>query len=388
MGGPAKHVGILSGRRMEARGYETLLVHGSLAAGEESLQESAENEGAELVSIPDLVQPIDPVSDQRAFRELARIVRRFKPDVVHTHTAKGGFIGRAAALTLRPRPVIVHTYHGHVLEGYFGRGKTAVYRGLEQTAGRISDRLIGVSQATVDDLVRLGVAPKERFSVVPLGLDLDSFTALDPEPDLHARHELGIESDDVLFSFVGRIVPIKRVDLLLEALALARRNGCRAQLAIVGDGETRHELEEQSRVLGVDESVHFLGYRRDLATIAAASDAVILSSDNEGTPVSLIEASAAGRPGVATTVGGVREVVTDETGILVPPDDVAALAGGIERLAGDPELRKAMGARAREHAITRYSADRLVGDIDSLYRELLKTRNGPGRTREKTGEVV
>ena len=207
MGGPAKHVGILSGRRMETRGYETLLVHGSLAPGEESLQEYAESEGAELAFLPELVQPIKPHSDQRAFRELAKLVRRFKPDVVHTHTAKGGFVGRSAALTLRPRPVIVHTYHGHVLEGYFGRGKTAVYRGLERTAGRVSDRLIGVSQATVDDLIRLGVAPRERFSVVPLGLDLDSFTSLDTTPDIQSRRDLGISSDEVLFSFVGRVVP-------------------------------------------------------------------------------------------------------------------------------------------------------------------------------------
>jgi glycosyltransferase involved in cell wall biosynthesis len=387
MGGPAKHVGILSGRRMEARGYETLLVHGSLAPGEESLQEFAEGEGAELVYLPDLVQPIKPGSDQRAFRELTKLVRRFKPDVVHTHTAKGGFVGRSAAMTLRPRPVIVHTYHGHVLEGYFGRGKTAVYRGLEKTAGRVSDRLIGVSQATVDDLIRLGVAPRDRFSVVPLGLDLDPFTGLDPAPDLQARRDLGITGDEMLFSFVGRIVPIKRVDLLLEALAKARGNGARVQLAIAGDGETRSDLEEMAGRLGIADSVHFLGYRRDLATIAAASDAVILSSDNEGTPVSLIEASAAARPGVATSVGGVREVVTDQTGILVPPDDVDALAAGIERLAGDPGLRAAMGRRAREHAMSRYSAERLVGDIDSLYRELLGARTGPGRPA-KAGEAV
>lgn len=375
MGGPAKHVGILSGRRMEARGYETLLVHGSLAPGEESLQEFAEGEGAELVSLPDLVQPIKPGSDQRALRELSGLVRRFRPDVVHTHTAKGGFVGRAAALTTRPRPLIVHTYHGHVLEGYFGRGKTAVYRGLEKAAGHVSDRLIGVSQATVDDLIRLGVAPRDRFRVVPLGLDLDPFTGIDPAPDLQARRDLGIESDDVLFSFVGRIVPIKRVDLLLEALAIARGNGTRVQLALAGDGEIRTQLEEMSRRLGVGDSVHFLGYRRDLTSIAAASDAVILSSDNEGTPVSLIEASAAARPVVATSVGGVREVVTGETGILVPPDDAGALADGIEQLAADPALRAAMGGRAREHAVSRYSAGRLVDDIDSLYRELLDERS-------------
>lgn len=377
MGGPAKHVGILSGRRMESRGYQTLLAHGSLAPGEESLEDYAESEGADLAFIPELVQPIKPASDLRAFRELAKLVRRFRPDVVHTHTAKGGFVGRSAALTMRPRPAIVHTYHGHVLEGYFGRGKTTAYRGLEKAAGHVSDRLIGVSQATVDDLIRLGVAPKERFSVIPLGLELDSFADLDPVPDLQARRELGIQGDGTLFSFVARIAPIKRVDRLLKAFAVARGNGSKVQLAIVGDGEDRPALEEMAGALGIADTVHFLGYRRDLATIAAASDAVILSSDNEGTPVALIEASAAARPAVATRVGGVPEVVTDQTGILVPPDDVAALAAGIQRIADDPELRAAMGERARAHAMGRYSAERLVGDVDALYRELLGQTGDP-----------
>lgn len=283
-------------------------------------------------------------------------------------------MGRSAALTLRPRPLVVHTYHGHVLEGYFGRGKTAVFRNLEKAAGRISDRLVGVSQATVDDLVRLGIAPRDRFRVVPLGLDLDPFARLAPVPDFQARRHLGIESDDTLFCFIGRIVPIKRVDLLLMALAKARQNGARAQLALVGDGEMRPRLEDMARGLGIRDSVHFLGYRRDLATIVAASDAAILSSDNEGTPVSLIEASAAARPALATTVGGVPDVVTEETGILVQPGDTESLAAGIERLASDPDLREAMGRRAREHAVSRFSAGRLVDDIDSLYRELLSRR--------------
>ncbi len=377
MGGPAKHVGILSGRRMEARGYETLLVHGSLAPGEESLHDFAETEGAQLVYVPELAQPVKPGADARAFSQLARMIRSFEPDLVCTHTAKGGFIGRSAALTLKPRPALVHTYHGHVLEGYFGKSKTALYRGLERTAGRVSDRLLGVSQATVDDLVRLGVAPRDRFSVLPLGLDLDPFTCLDPAPDPQARRELGIETDEVLLSFVGRVVPIKRLDVMLEALAIARGNGCRVQLAIAGDGETREDLEAQARRLDIRDSVHFLGYRRDLTTIAAASDAAVLSSDNEGTPVSLIEASAAARAAVATNVGGVRDVVTDQTGILVPPDDPAALAAGMERLANETDLRLRLGRLAREHAVEQFSADRLVDQVDSLFRQLVWQRGGP-----------
>lgn len=374
MGGPAKHVGLLSGRRMSELGYETLLVHGSLAPGEEPLTEVAEAEGAEMLYLPSLAPPIRPDSDTRALAQLIRIARRFNPDVIHTHTAKGGFLGRAAALAVKPRPTVIHTYHGHVLEGYFGSSKTALYRGMERAAARVSDRLIGVSSATVDDLVRLGIAPRDRFRVVPLGLDLEAFAALKLVPDPAARRELGIEDDGILFTYVGRIAPIKRLDLMLESVAKARVAGHSIRLAVVGDGADRAGLEAQARDLAIDSQVHFLGYRSDLARIAAASDAFALSSDNEGTPVSLIEAAASGRPVLATDVGGVRDVVTEHSGIIVAPDDPAALAEGFGVLAGDRELRLEMGAKAREHALGRYSAARLVGDIDSLYRELLDTR--------------
>ncbi|MCB0858358.1 MAG: glycosyltransferase [Solirubrobacterales bacterium] len=359
---------------MSELGYETLLVHGSLAPGEEPLTEVAEAEGAEMLYLPSLAPPIRPYSDIRALAQLIRVARRFSPEVIHTHTAKGGFLGRAAALAVKPRPTVIHTYHGHVLEGYFGSSKTALYRGMERAAARVSDRLIGVSSATVDDLVRLGIAPRDRFRVVPLGLDLEAFAALKLVPDPAARRELGIEDDGILFTYVGRIAPIKRLDLMLESVAKARVAGHSIRLAVVGDGADRAGLEAQARDLAIDSQVHFLGYRSDLARIAAASDAFALSSDNEGTPVSLIEAAASGRPVLATDVGGVRDVVTEHSGIIVAPDDPAALAEGFGVLAGDRELRLEMGAKAREHALGRYSAARLVGDIDSLYRELLDTR--------------
>lgn len=377
MGGPAKHVGLLSGKRMEKLGYDTLLVHGSLGTGEEALTEVAKAEGATMRFVSELAPPIRPASDAMALRRLIGIVRSFRPDVIHTHTAKAGFLGRAAALSVHPRPVVVHTYHGHVLEGYFGPAKTSVYRGLERSAARISDQLIGVSQATVDDLVRLGVAPADRFRVVPLGLNLDPYKELALSPDQAARRELNIEGTGLLFVFVGRIARIKRLDVMLESIALARAAGEPIQLAIIGDGEGRVDLEQLAMNLGIEESVHFLGYRTDLDRVMAAADVVALSSDNEGTPVSLIEAAASGRPVVATDVGGVRDVVTDETGIVVEPDDPEALAGGMVTLARNDDLRRRMGERARTHSIGNFSAGRLVGDIDSLYRELLSRRAHP-----------
>jgi glycosyltransferase involved in cell wall biosynthesis len=376
LGGPAHQASYLSGRRFHPDRYETLLVHGQLAAGEESMADLATREGAETLYLPSLRQPVSPLHDARALAQLARIVRSFRPDLVHTHTAKAGFLGRSAAiLSRRQSPVLVHTFHGHVLEGYFGPAKTRIYRGLERQLGKRTDRLIGVSPQTVDELVRLGVASREKFSVIPLGLDLGAFANLKPG-DGELRAELGVPRDRMLLAFVGRIVPIKRVDLLLHAFARATSDGAAAHLAIVGDGEKRGGFEEMARVLGVAPHVSYLGYRRDLDRVAAAADVAILSSDNEGTPVWLIEAAAGGLPAIATEVGGTANVVTSETGILVPPGDEQGLAGAISTLAADPERRRTMGQRARAHVLDRFSVDRLVADVDTLYTELLAERSG------------
>jgi glycosyltransferase involved in cell wall biosynthesis len=374
MGGPAHIAALLSGRRFDRDRYETLLVHGSLAPGEESLAGLAEEEGATMRHLPELQQPVQPLRDAMALAKLIRLVRRFRPDVVHTHTAKAGFLGRQAALALRPRPALVHTYHGHVLEGYFGAAKSRLYLEMERALARVSDCLIGVSQATVDDLVRLGVAPPSKFRVLPLGLDLDRLAELPGELRASSRAELGIGEGEILLVFVGRIVPIKRLDLLLEALAGARKADPRLRLAVVGDGGERPQLERQAAELGIAADVLFLGYRRELRPVFAAADLAVLSSDNEGTPVSLIEAAAAGLPAVATDVGGVREVVGEDTGILTPQGDATALARAIAEMAGDPERRKRYGTAARQHAIGRYGADRLLSDVDALYRELVTTR--------------
>jgi len=381
MGGPAHVAALLSGRRFDPDRYEALLVHGSLAAGEASLADLAEEEGARMRFLADLQQPVSPRRDSRALLKLVRLVRAFRPHVVHTHTAKAGFLGRQAALAVRPRPAIVHTYHGHVLEGYFGRAKSGLYLRAERALARVSDRLTGVSQATVDDLVRLRVAPLAKFSVLPLGLDLEPLTQLDEVTRRRSRRELGIGAGEVLLIFVGRVVPIKRLDVLLEALALASGSPPRLRLALVGDGEERPALERKAAELGIAESVRFLGYRRELRSLFAAADVAVLSSDNEGTPVSLIEAAAAGLPAVATDAGGVREVVGEETGTLVPRGDPRALAEALLAMAGDPERRRSCGHAARRHAVGRYDAARLLADVDALYCELLG-RSSPERLPE------
>jgi glycosyltransferase involved in cell wall biosynthesis len=376
MGGPAHHVGLLGGL-LDPERYETLLLHGCVGEGEASLADSVRARGAALSEVPGLRPELRPHDDARALAHLVLAVRRFRPDIVHTHTAKAGMLGRlAAVLAGKPRPIIVHTYHGHVLEGYFGPLSNTAYRGLERRLGRVSDRLIGVSSATVDDLVRLGVAPRSKFEVIPIGLDLDPFLAADAGAGAGFRKEMGAGPDDVLLTFVGRLVPIKRVDLLVRAVAHARALGAPVRLAIVGDGPLRPELERLTRDLALADRVRFAGYRGDMVAVAAASDVAVLSSDNEGTPVSLIEAAAAGTPAAALAVGGVPDVVTPDTGVLAAPGNAQELGEAIRSLAHEAEERRRMGERARRHVGERFSVSRLIDDIDSLYGELIERSRG------------
>jgi glycosyltransferase involved in cell wall biosynthesis len=376
IGGPAYHVSLLSGR-MDRERYSTLLVHGEVGPGEASFAGLAAREGCRVDSVTSLGPEIRPLADLRALVALIRAMRRFRPAIVHTHTAKAGALGRLAAwLSARPRPVIVHTYHGHVLDGHLGPRMTSLYRLIERRLARVSDRLIGVSQATVDDLVALDVAPSSAFKVIPLGLDLERFFRLSPGAGNEFRKRVGADSDDVLLTCVCRLAPIKRVDVLLRAVAQLRRDHPKVRLAIVGDGESRPSLERLADELALGDIVTFVGYMTDVTTVAAAADVAVLSSDNEGTPVSLIEAAAASVPCVATTVGGNADVVPPEAGILVPPRDPEALAAALGRIVGNPELRSEMGRHARQHVHERFRVERLLRDVEELYDELLRAK-GP-----------
>jgi glycosyltransferase involved in cell wall biosynthesis len=384
-------VSVISGGRLDPDRFDVQLAHGELAPGEGSMTHLVEREGARVHFIPALGPSIDPRRDLRALLALARVMRRFRPHIVHTHTAKAGFVGRlAAVLALRPRPALVHTYHGHVLEGYFGPAQTGAYRFLESAMARVTDQLVGVSRATVDDLLRLGVGRPDQYRVIPIGLDLEPFASLDPAEagTAELRRELGFGPEDVTIAFAGRLAPIKRVDLLLRAAAGARSGGVPLRTIVVGDGEERPGLESLAAELGISESVSFLGYQRDLVPVTDAMDIAVLGSDNEGTPMSLIEAGAAARPAVATAVGGVSEVVTPDSGMLVPPGDGDGFTEALVRVGTSPGLRESMGGRAREHVLPRYSAARLVADTQDLYEELVGARISRASGEDARSPVV
>ncbi|TMK28492.1 MAG: glycosyltransferase family 4 protein [Actinobacteria bacterium] len=381
MGGPALHVAYLTAGLRE-RGYDTTLVAGTLARGEDSMAFVAEGLHVDVVSIPELGREISPVRDLAATLRLAALIRRERPQILHTHTAKAGTVGRVAALLAgraRP-PIVVHTFHGHVLYGYFGPLRSRFFRWLERWLARHTTVLVAVSPQVRDDLVALGVAPPEKFVVVRLGIELGERVGAGTNGRAETRRYLGIPPDRFAVGWVGRMTAVKRTDDVLDGFKRLLERGVGATLCLVGDGPDRPALERRAHELGIMRQTLFLGYQEDVGPLYAAFDALVLPSGNEGTPVSVIEALAAGTPVVATRVGGVPDVVRDgEDGFLVEPGASDELAQRLAQLAGDPDLRQRFGASGRARVLPRYAVDRLVDDVDRLYRALLSEAAGEKR---------
>jgi glycosyltransferase involved in cell wall biosynthesis len=373
VGGPALHVAYLTAGLAD-HGYDTTLVAGTVGRGEESMAFIADAKGVRIEVIDELARSISPLRDARAVWKLAQLIRRERPTILHTHTAKAGAVGRVAALLAgraRP-PIVVHTFHGHVLRGYFNRVATFGFRTLERLLAYATTRLIAVSPEVRDDLVRLHVAPASKFAVIRLGIELDQRVGGDAAGRTETRRLLGLAGDPFVVGWVGRMTAVKRTDLVVEVLRELVGRGVDARLLLVGDGPDRDHLERYAHELGVIKRCLFLGYQEEVARFYDAIDALLLPSVNEGTPVSVIEALAAERPAVATRVGGTPDVIRDGVdGFLVDSADPGELAERLAELARDPGRRAEMGAAGRSRVLERYAVDRLVDDVDALYRELL-----------------
>lgn len=388
-GGPARHVVWLQ-RGLAARGHRTRLVHGQVQDGEDDLSPFAYEEPLDVVEIPDLGRRIDILSDWRAFRAVAHQITAFRPQIVHTHTAKAGMVGRLAAVARRPsasRPRLVHTFHGHVLTGYFNPPLQAAVRWLERRLGRhATDAIIVLSPRQRDDIVeRFRIAPAHRVHVVPLGLDLMPFA--EPPTGQPLRAELGLSDGTFLVGIVGRLAPVKDHELFLRAASLLADRRPEAQFVVVGGGPREPELRSLAADLGVGDRVHFLGLRTDLARIYAGLDVLALTSRHEGTPLSILEAMAAGCPVVATAVGGVPDLLEREfsgpvghrtfqpssrqRGLLVGERTPEAVAATIERLMVEPTLRRTLADEARRYVRRCHGLDRLLDDVEAVYRRVL-----------------
>lgn len=371
VGGPALQAIQLT-RLLEDRGFQTRLFRGIEGAREGSMDDLAAAVGITPVRIGAMRRDVGP-GDAAAIGALVRELRRFRPHVVHTEAAKAGTVGRVAvrlAFPPRRRPVVVHTFHGHSLEGYFSPARARAFLAVERRLARWTDQLVAVSEEVKADLVRLAVAPPAAVRVIELGLDLAAFDRAGPERERLARERRtawGVPPGARVVTLVARLAPIKRVDRFLRVGARLLAADPELQLVVVGDGELAGALRGSTN----DPRLHWAGWERDMPAVCFASDVVVLTSDNEGTPVSLIEASAAGVPVVSTRVGGVATVVDDgRTGLLAGPDDEAGLAARVLEALDRPEL----GVAGRRHVRERFDLDRLAGEVAGLYETLLQTR--------------
>ena len=371
IGGPAIHVALLS-RPSSSDRFESLLVTGLENPGEGSMLDFVRQQGVEPIIIPELVADslIGP-RDLVALWKLVRVIRRYQPQIVDTHTAKAGFIGRLAG-ALTGVPVRVHTFHGHVLQGYYSTTKNAIFRRVERALARVSTRIIAVSDRVRHDLIEYGVAPSEKISVIPLGLELSPF--------LNCRtlrgsfkQELGLAETTLLVGIVSRIFAIKNHALFVDAAARVTKEIPNARFLIVGDGVLRVEMEERAKRLGLDGRMIFTGWRRDLPAIYADMAALVVSSNNEGTPFSAIEAMAASVPVVGTRVGGMPDLIRDgTTGLLVPPGNVEAMSAALVSLLRDPDRRHRMGEAARADVEQRFTVNRMLDETHALYEACLR----------------
>lgn len=369
IGGPAVHVVLLT-ERLGPPAFESILVCGRVGPQEGDMAYLAAQHGIEPLYIAELGRELSPLRDIVTLVKLWRLMRRTRPDIVHTHTAKAGFVGRWAAWLARV-PVRVHTFHGHVFHGYFGPAKTRLFLWLERLTARLTTRLITISPGLRDELANTYyIAPAHKIEVVPLGLDLQAFA----DTPRHAgifRRQFDIPPEAPLVGIVGRLAPIKNHELFLQMAARIVQNPalCAARFAIVGDGECRAGIEARVSELGLDKHVLFTGWQTDLRYAYSDMDALVITSHNEGTPDSLIEALAAGAPVVATAVGGVPDLLRNgEYGRLVPPGDPDRLA---EAVIAALEERSVDRAGAQQAILANYGIDRLVADLARLYRALL-----------------
>lgn len=381
VGGPVLNATYLT--KYLAPDFDTLLVVGEKEYHEQSAEYLTTNLSIGYTTIQGMGRSINPASDYFAYQKLKKLIKDFKPDIVHTHAAKPGAIGRLAAAAAGV-PVVVHTFHGHVFHSYFNSLKSKFFINTERYLGTKSDAIVAISEQQRKELVEdFKIAPAEKFKLIPLGLDLDKFTNNIDAKRQHFRQSFELEDNVVAIGIIGRLVPVKNHYLFIKAIKHVLDNTSkRIKAFIIGDGETRADLENVAQQAGItfstEKDAHhphplvFTSWRSDVDTIMAGLDIVTLTSFNEGTPVSLIEAQAANKPIVSTRVGGIADVVLEgQTALLADVQDGETFSSHLLQLVQNDDLRRQMGQKGQEQVMQRFSYQRLMGDMSALYYELL-----------------
>ncbi|MFN3555852.1 MAG: glycosyltransferase [Bacteroidales bacterium] len=381
LGGPTYNAAYLT--KYLDSSFETLLVGGPNDPSEKNSEYIVNQLGIEPLIIPEMHREISPRSDYQAFRKIQQLIRDFKPDIVHTHASKAGALGRHAALSMKV-PVVVHTFHGHVFDSYFGQWKTSFYKGIERFLARRSSRIIAISESQKFDLTsRYRICEPEKVSVIPLGFDLSRFRQERELKRSWFRQRYQIADDEIAIGIVGRLVPVKNHSMFLEAICKLRQECPRKIRAfIIGDGESCELIKQKASMLNLEfvngvsdfrpAPLTFTSWITEMDQVNAGLDIVALTSLNEGTPVSLIEAQAAGTPVVTTRVGGIENVVVPNvTALLVEKNDVDDFAFKLRQLAENDQMRQSFAAHGWDQVGEKYHYTRLVRDMEMLYHELL-----------------
>jgi glycosyltransferase involved in cell wall biosynthesis len=365
VGGPAVQVSGLM-RGMDSSKFDHRLYTGYCTADEADYLDAVATD-VTAVRIEGLGRRVNLVGDLRAFFSLVKEIKAFKPDLIHTHTAKAGFLGRVASIVSLHPSILVHTFHGHLLNGYFGRLKRTLVVIVEKVLGFFTDQLLAVGERVRQDLLQAGIGSKERFGLMPPGLILGVLPAQKESQEI-----LGLSVGKLQCAFIGRVTQIKRPDRFLDVVAEIKRRRIEIEFLVAGDGELLEACKE--RIAAEELPAKVLGWQSNIEIVLAASDIVILTSDNEGTPLSLIQAGMAALPVVTTNVGSIPEVVIDGVTGIVTNVDVMEIADALEKLAGDVGLSARMGSAAQEFTMANFGVNRLVHDHEELYKRLISNR--------------
>lgn len=376
IGGPTYNAAFLT--KFISEDYETLLVGGLPEQDESDSLHILEDYGVKPLLIPEMKRIPNFKSDREAYRKIKQIIEEFQPDIVHTHAAKAGALGRRAAKACGV-PVIVHTFHGHVFHSYFGKAKTLLYKIIERRLAKISTGIIAISPMQKQELSAVhSICSPDKIKVIPLGFDLLKFRENLAEKRTETRQNWKLKDDEVAVAIVGRLAPIKNHGLFLDVLALLAEKGIRARYFIVGDGQEKTMIEKRAKELedqyGLN--IELTSWIKDIATFNAGMDIICLSSDNEGTPVSLIEAQASGVPVISTNVGGVKDILDEgNTGFVVPKKDPEAFAEKLQLLIENKEIRTKMSQNGWNFVRDKFHYTTLVKNMENYYAELIeKTR--------------
>ena len=373
IGGPTYNATFLT--KFLSDDFETLLIGGLPEENEANSLHILEKYGVEPILLPEMKREPNLKSDRIALKKIKTIIREFKPDIVHTHASKAGALGRRAAVSCNV-PIIVHTFHGHIFHSYFGKIKTALFKNIERYLARKSTGIIAISEIQKKELCEIHkIAPKGKTTVIPLGFDLDIFQENYESNRTHTRTKYDIEQNTIAIAIVGRLTAIKDHSFFLDVIEeLEIQSDKKVKIFIVGDGDMKSEIEE--RLIPMQKKgiqISLTSWIYDIAEFNAGMDIMCLTSKNEGTPVSLIEAQASNIPVISTEVGGVADIVEEnETGFIIPRKNKREFVSKLKLLVENDELRLKMKKKGWQNVHQKYSYQRLAKDMESFYQSLIK----------------